>query len=79
MVIQNKTFQTGKEYCLGDIFNGENKIIIPDLQRDYCWGDKADLVENFTDNLIELFVKDKSQHITMGLIYGYEEPSHYLQ
>ncbi|UTC57898.1 DUF262 domain-containing protein [Treponema sp. OMZ 305] len=79
MVTQNKTFQTGKEYCLGDIFNGENKIIIPDLQRDYCWGDKAGLVENFTDNLIELFVKDKNQHITMGLIYGYEEPSHYLQ
>ena len=79
MVIQNKTFQTGEEYCLGDIFNGENKIIIPDLQRDYCWGDKAGLVENFTDNLIELFVKDKSQHITMGLIYGYEELPHYLQ
>ena len=79
MLSKNKTFQTGMEYCLGYIFNGENKIIIPDLQRDYCWGDKAGLVENFTDNLIELFVKDKSQHITMGLIYGYEEPSHYLQ
>lgn len=79
MITQNKTFQTRKEYCLGDIFNGENKIIIPDLQRDYCWGDKDDLVENFTDNLIDLFLKDKSQHITMGLIYGYEDPPHYLQ
>ena len=74
----NKTFQTGMEYCLGDIFNGDNKIIIPDLQRDYCWGDKTALVETFVTNLIDLFNKD-DLHITMGLIYGYEEPSQYLQ
>ena len=54
----NKTFQTGMEYCLGDIFNGDNKIIIPDLQRDYCWGDKTALVETFVTNLIDLFNKD---------------------
>ena len=74
----NKTFQTGMEYCLGDIFNGDNKIIIPDLQRDYCWGDKTALVETFVTNLIDLFNKD-DLHITMGLIYGYEEPPQYLQ
>lgn len=79
MDAQNKTFQTGMEYCLKDLFSSDNKIIIPDLQRDYCWGDKAELVGNFVNNLIELFNKTDRQQITMGLIYGYEEPFQYLQ
>ena len=30
---------SGNTYSLKEIFSGENdKIIIPDLQRDYCWG-----------------------------------------
>lgn len=66
---------SGKAYSLSEIFCGENdKVIIPDLQRDYCWGnpisDNAEdsLASSFIDSILRL---EKSQEITMGLIYGY--------
>ena len=66
-------------YCLEKLFSGDNdKIVIPDLQRDYCWGNSEnDLVGRFIDTILAL---DKSKPITMGLIYGYVNkkinPSH---
>ncbi|MBE6325572.1 MAG: DUF262 domain-containing protein [Bacteroidales bacterium] len=69
---------SGNTYSLKDIFSGENdKIIIPDLQRDYCWGnpyskDSEDsLVDSFLDSVLSLFKQDPDKDITMGLIYGY--------
>ena len=66
---------SGKAYSLSEIFCGENdKVIIPDLQRDYCWGnpilDNAEesLASSFIDSILRLKM---SQEITMGLIYGY--------
>ncbi len=66
---------SGKVYSLCEIFCGENdKIIIPDLQRDYCWGNpisnnsEDSLASSFIDSILRL---EKSQEITMGLIYGY--------
>lgn len=66
---------SGKAYSLSEIFCGENdKIIVPDLQRDYCWGNpisdnrEDSLVSSFIDSILRL---EKSQEITMGLIYGY--------
>lgn len=66
---------SGTPYPLKKIFTGENeKVIIPDLQRDYCWGNPISgqnsdsLVNSFIDSIFKL---DKSQDITMGLIYGY--------
>lgn len=66
---------SGSIYSLKDFFSGENdKIIIPDLQRDYCWGNpystdsEESLVDSFLDSLFKL---DKEKDITMGLIYGY--------
>lgn len=32
---------TGETYTLAELLSGERKIIIPNLQRDYCWGDKT--------------------------------------
>lgn len=67
-------YKSGNSYCLKDIFSGSNdKIIIPDLQRDYCWGLTTDhegntLVDSFMDSLLGL---DINKDITMGLIYGY--------
>ena len=63
----------GKNYSLQELFSGDNdKIVIPDLQRDYCWGSKQNnLVGPFIDSLLQL---DKSQDLTMGLIYGYYDP-----
>ncbi|MEG1617722.1 MAG: DUF262 domain-containing protein [Bacteroidales bacterium] len=70
---QSYRLQGGNSYSLRDLFDGKNdKIVIPDLQRDYCWGNSEhDLVGPFVDSLLAL---DKSQDLTMGLIYGYYNP-----
>ena len=80
--------ESGQEYTLKHLFNGKNKIVIPDLQRDYCWGDKAwnkdadnytELVSGFIDNLISSFNEKQNENLTLGLIYGYESPKHHIQ
>lgn len=62
--------KSGKSYSLRELFSGDNdKVVIPDLQRDYCWGNpEYNLVVPFMDTLINM---DKSQDLTMGLLYGY--------
>lgn len=44
---------SGETYSLEQIFvNGTNgKMVIPDLQRDYCWGGKGTLVIDFVNNI----------------------------
>lgn len=88
MTMNKKTLESGKEYTLSNIFSGKNKIIIPDLQRDYCWGDKAwdkdvekhtELISGFVDNLIDMFKKSPNDNLTLGLIYGYESPKNHIQ
>lgn len=88
MTMNKRTLESGKEYTLSDLFSGKNKIIIPDLQRDYCWGDKAwdkdekkhtELVSNFVDNLKDVFEKSPNDKLTLGLIYGYESPKNHIQ
>lgn len=84
----SKSFRLGETYNLKQLFSGDNKIIIPDLQRDYCWGDdshteeKRDLVAGFVNNLITLFdgVQSNSNGaLNLGLIYGYEAPLKHIQ
>lgn len=79
---------SGNTYSLKEIFSGENdKIIIPDLQRDYCWGnpyskDSEDsLVDSFLDSIFRVYSQEPNNDITMGLIYGYydELKSYHLQ
>lgn len=62
--------ESGKNYKISQLFCGDNdKIIIPDLQRDYCWGNPdKNLVKGFVEGLLEM---NYEQPITMGLIYGY--------
>lgn len=81
-------FISGKEYFLKDFFSGDTKIVIPDLQRDYCWGDNAytgkdnnpqELVSGFLKNIIELFETDEESSVTLGLVYGYEQPCNHIQ
>ena len=71
---------SGNTYSLKEIFSGENdKIIIPDLQRDYCWGNpyskdsEESLVDSFLDSVLGLFKQNPDKDITMGLIYGYSD------
>lgn len=76
---------TGETYTLSELFSGNIRVIIPDLQRDYCWGDpthtdkKIDLVSNFVENLHTQFNNKGGVDLSLGLIYGYEEPETYLQ
>ena len=48
---------SGETYSLEQIFiNGTNgKVVIPDLQRDYCWGGKDTLVTDFVGNIKRRF------------------------
>lgn len=74
--------KTGESYTLSNLFAKDNKIIIPDLQRDYCWGgievDGIGLVSKFVDNLKEGYNDEKSE-LNLGLIYGYEAPLGHIQ
>lgn len=86
--MNNPTFDSGKEYTLAKVFSGKHKIIIPDLQRDYCWGDKAwskekehytELVGAFISNLLSTFNEKPNDNLMLGLIYGYENPHYHVQ
>ena len=82
-------FITGTSYTLSKLFSDERKIIIPDLQRDYCWGDemhtknKIELVSDFTTNLIQSFEQKQRNKLNLklnlGLIYGYESLESHIQ
>lgn len=85
-------FITGETYTLAELFSGERRIIIPDLQRDYCWGDEnnvkstgetGELVSDFIKNLIEQYKeqkeKDDQGSLNLGLFYGYEIPANHIQ
>lgn len=85
-------FITGETYTLSELFSGERRIIIPDLQRDYCWGnedntkstgEKGELVTDFVNNLLEQFNEQRSTNdkgiLNLGLFYGYEVPADHIQ
>lgn len=85
-------FITGETYTLAELFSGERRVIIPDLQRDYCWGDEnnikstgevGELVSDFISNLIEQY-KDQKENddqgtLNLGMFYGYEVPANHIQ
>lgn len=67
---------SGEIYSLENIFiNDTNgKVVIPDLQRDYCWGGKGTLVTDFVNNIKKHFSEKGIAHsLMMGLLYGYYE------
>lgn len=69
------------EYTLSALFSGDRKIVIPDLQRDYCWGDPdKTLVRDFVNNLIQSEKNiDESDTLNLGVVYGYEQPKGHIQ
>ncbi|MCH5226377.1 MAG: DUF262 domain-containing protein [Muribaculaceae bacterium] len=74
--MKKSEFKTGNKYKISQFFSGENdKINIPDLQRDYCWGENENLIRDFLDNIILLYGPDNTKYSShkpaMGLIYGY--------
>ena len=85
----NARIESGKECSLADLFYSDNKVVIPDLQRDYCWGKDAwiekeerfaDLVSGFVKRLFNLYSETSGQGTqTLGLIYGFEQPKGHIQ
>lgn len=74
--------ESGNKYSLQELLTSEDneKIVIPDLQRDYCWGTTGTLVDDFIASLIGNLKNHPSEELLMGLIYGYyEEERPYLQ
>ena len=81
-------FVSGEEYCLKEIFGETWKIVIPDLQRDYCWGNETydknkrsqgELVTQFVRGLLYGFGHDSTVSMSLGLLYGYEAPKGQIQ
>lgn len=78
---------TGEIYTLSELFSGVRKIIIPDLQRDYCWGhcgndkvtDGTDLVSGFVNRLVKHLENPNFGKLNIGIIYGYELPAYHVQ
>lgn len=90
IMYRNKiNFVTGETYTLAELFSGNRRIIIPDLQRDYCWGGvrnpktdsiKGELVRDFIQALISQFGNnDRYFTLNLGLFYGYEMPANHIQ
>lgn len=71
------------EYSISELFSTDDrKIVIPDFQRDYCWGNKhygekkdSNIVEGFIDTLLEEQNKGK---IILGKIDVYENPINHI-
>ena len=79
--MSGKHFENGKSYTLGGLFAKGIKLIIPDLQRDYCWGSlekEKKLVSGFVDSLLDLF-KSGNEGSNLGLIYGYESVENHIE
>lgn len=68
------------ELTLNEILYGDNKLIIPDLQRDYCWAEHG-LISPFISGLIEQFNNPESRgkKLNMGLLYWYKGLHGYWQ
>lgn len=77
--IYDKGFVTGESYQIKDIFSDDRKIVIPDLQRDYCWGSKDEKETNrvwkFVNSHYKLFLEFPDSISQIGLIYGYRDLS----
>lgn len=72
--------ERASECSLSTLLRGDGKIVIPDLQRDYCWGGlEVELVSGFVSNLMEQYRPGASDELTLGVIYGYEQPRGQLQ
>lgn len=81
--MEYNSLKTGRNYRLKELFCGDNKIIIPDLQRDYCWGEiviegqSETLAYSFVSGLLEN--ENRDDDFNLGLIYGYEAPLGHIQ
>ena len=74
--------ENGRNCTIGLLFSENNKVVIPDMQREYCWAKTINpitgvsLVYNFVQDIVKLHAKSA---IRMGLIYAYQAPQTFIQ
>lgn len=84
--METKKLISNENYSLSKLFSTPyRKIIIPDFQRDYCWGDKShgekedkDIVSDFLDTIFEEFSNNDKSEILLGKIDAYENPTDHI-
>lgn len=78
---EKPTLDPSSFYTLGELLSGDIVLSIPDMQRDYCWGNAPEsgesIAKSFVVSLCELFgrygMSSSGDVPLLGLIYGYEE------
>ena len=76
------TLKSGYSYRLHELFSGDRKIVIPDMQREYCWPSTfsetngKSLLHNFVIGLIDL--GRAHSDLGMGVLYAYEKPADFI-
>lgn len=77
---------SSETYTLTDLFGGGITLVIPDMQRDYCWGTTIDptlpqrfpfaidQASAFVQGIVYLYATERPY--ILGLLYGYENPQH---
>jgi hypothetical protein len=81
-----ESLKSENEYSLSELFSSpDRKIIIPDFQRDYCWGDETygknhdtEIVSEFLDTLIDEFNNKSGNEVLLGKIDVYENPTNHI-
>jgi len=82
--IANKTLNSGTSYTISELFSDDRKVVIPDMQREYCWpstlvsGQNCSLVTSYLRDLLKSSSKGNVKS-RMGLIYAYELPANHIQ
>lgn len=78
------TLRSGDSYSLKELFTEKNRIVIPDMQREYCWAETISPINN--KNLVSKFIGDlleqnrnENKETQLGLLYAYESPKNDFQ
>lgn len=80
--MDSNKIENGRNCTIGLLFSENNKVVIPDMQREYCWAKTINpitgmsLVYNFVQDIAKLHTKSA---IRMGLIYAYQAPQTFIQ
>lgn len=60
-----------RRMALADLLSGSASLVIPDMQRDFCWG--ADKTAVLVEGIMRLYA-DRRPYV-LGLLYGFEQPA----
>ncbi len=71
----NSPGDTKHTYTLRQLLGENITIVIPDMQRDYCWGNDGETgkVTTFMMSLLKLYRTGQTN--SLGLLYGYQYPA----